>query len=158
MKDGPDAHLKAAERVRRMGEEHEQEFIDERNYSENFLEQLDEAVDDLRAAAQVDRGSARAKHSCATKDVEKELTRARVEETARRRLSTTRETAASQNAIPSCISRQRAPSASRQRHAGTARRRPRFGSSVRLFDRLSVGLSARGHAQVRGMRLAFCRA
>lgn len=79
IKDGPDAHLKAAERLRRVAEEHEQEFIRERHYRENFLERFDKAVDDLRAAAQVDRGSARAKYSRTTKEVENELTHLRAE-------------------------------------------------------------------------------
>jgi len=77
IKNGPAAHLKAAERVRRVAEEHEQEFIRERNYSENFLEKFDKAVEDLRAAAQVDHGSARVKYTRATDDVKEELTRVR---------------------------------------------------------------------------------
>ncbi len=77
IKDAPDAHLKAAERVRRVAEQHEREFIDERNYSESFLEKFDEAVEDLCAAAKVDRGSARAKYTRATNDVKDELTRVR---------------------------------------------------------------------------------
>jgi hypothetical protein len=77
IKDAPDAHLTAAERVRQVAEDHEQEFIDERNYSENFLEQFDKAVEDLRAAARVDRGSARAKYTRATMDLKDEITRVR---------------------------------------------------------------------------------
>jgi hypothetical protein len=77
IKDGPDAHLKAADRVRRVAEEHEQEFINARNYRENFLELFDEAVGDLQAAARVDRGLARAEYSRATMDVKNELTRVR---------------------------------------------------------------------------------
>src|SRR2546423_5998172 len=62
IKDAPETHLKAAERVRRIAEEHEREFIDERNYGENFLEKFDGAVRDLEAAARVERGARRAKY------------------------------------------------------------------------------------------------
>ena len=77
IKDAPEKHLKAAERVRRLAEEHEEEFIKERDYSENFLEKFDNAVRDLEAASRVERTSARAKYSRATEDVRDEITRLR---------------------------------------------------------------------------------
>jgi hypothetical protein len=77
LKDAPEKHLKAAERVRKVAEEHEQELIDDRNYSENFLEKFDAAVRDLEAAARVERGAARAKYSRATEDVKEAIARVR---------------------------------------------------------------------------------
>jgi hypothetical protein len=73
IKDAPEAHLKAAERVRRVAEEHEEEYIKEGEYSDNFLQQFDKAVRDLEAAARVDRGSARAKYTRATDDLEDQI-------------------------------------------------------------------------------------
>jgi len=72
-KDGPDLHLKAAERVRRLAVEHEQEFISERNYTQNFLERFDVAVRDLEAAARVERGAARARYTRATAQVKERI-------------------------------------------------------------------------------------
>ena len=69
-------HVRPASR-RRVAGEHEREFISERNYSENFLKRFDKAVEDLRAAAGVERGSARTKYTHATRDVKDELTRVR---------------------------------------------------------------------------------
>jgi hypothetical protein len=77
IKDAPEKHLKAAERVRRIAEEHEREFIDERDYSENFLEKYDMAVRDLEAAARVERGAARVKYTRATADLNDEISRVR---------------------------------------------------------------------------------
>jgi hypothetical protein len=73
IKDAPDAHLKAAERVRRVAEEHEEEYINGRDYSDNFLEQFDKAVRDLESAARVDKGSARAKYTRATDDMKDQI-------------------------------------------------------------------------------------
>ena len=77
IKDGPDKHLEAAKRVRRVAEEHEQEFINERNYNDNFLEKFQEAVRHLEAAARVDRGFARANYTLATKNMKEEIARVR---------------------------------------------------------------------------------
>ena len=77
IKDAPEQHLEAAKRVRRVAEEHEEEFITERNYDENFLERFDRAVRDLEAAARVERGFARAKYTRATVDVKDEIARVR---------------------------------------------------------------------------------
>lgn len=76
LKDAPDKHLRAAERVRRIAEEHEQEFITERDYREDFLEKFDRAVQDVEAANQVDRGLARARYTRATRDMKEEHRRA----------------------------------------------------------------------------------
>jgi hypothetical protein len=73
IKDPPEQHLKAAERVRRIAEEHQQELIAQRDYSENFLDKFDAAVRDLEAAARVDRGAARAKYTRATELVADEI-------------------------------------------------------------------------------------
>jgi hypothetical protein len=77
IKDAPEKHLEAAKRVRRVAEEHEEEFIAARNYDENFLESFDAAVRDLEAAARVERGFARAKYTQATVDVKEAITRVR---------------------------------------------------------------------------------
>jgi hypothetical protein len=77
IKDAPEQHLEAAKRVRRIAEEHEQEFITERNYGENFLERFDAAVRDLEAASRVDRGLGRAKYTRATEDLKEEIARVR---------------------------------------------------------------------------------
>ena len=77
IKDRPETHLEAAGRLRRVAKEHEQEFIDERNYSEDFLVQFDCAVQDLETAAAVDRGAARAQYTRATADVKEEIARVR---------------------------------------------------------------------------------
>lgn len=77
IKDAPEQHLKAAERMRRVAEEHEQEFITERNYNENFLQKFDAAVRDLEAAARVDRSAGGAKYTRATEDVKEAIARVR---------------------------------------------------------------------------------
>jgi hypothetical protein len=77
IKDAPEKHLEAAKRVHRVAEEHEDEFIEQRNYNDNFLEKFQEAVRDLEAAARVERGFARAKYTRATEDVKEEITRVR---------------------------------------------------------------------------------
>ena len=77
IKDTAQEHLQAAERLRKVAEEHEREFITERNYGEDFLEKFDAAVRDLEAAERVDRGFARGKYSRATMDVKEEITRVR---------------------------------------------------------------------------------
>jgi hypothetical protein len=77
LKDAPEKHLEAAERVRRVAEEHEEEFINARNYDENFLESFDIAVQNLEAAAKVKRGLARANYTNATEDVKNEIARVR---------------------------------------------------------------------------------
>ena len=77
IKDSADKHLEAAKRVRRVAEEHEQEFINERNYNDNFLEKFDEAVRDLEAAAGVDRGFARANYTKATANMKQQIERVR---------------------------------------------------------------------------------
>ena len=77
IKDVPEKHLEAAKRVRRVAEEHEQEFINERNYNDNFLEKLQEAVRDLEAAARVDRGFARANYTKATEKMKEQIARVR---------------------------------------------------------------------------------
>ena len=77
IKDGPERHLEAAQRLRRVAEEHEREFITERNYSEDFLERFDAAVRNLQAAARVDRGFARGKYTRATENVKEEISRVR---------------------------------------------------------------------------------
>jgi hypothetical protein len=77
IKDAPEKHLEAAKRVHRVAEEHEQEFINERNYDENFLEKFQEAVVDLEAAARVERGFGRGKYTRATEDVKDAITRVR---------------------------------------------------------------------------------
>src|SRR5689334_7094722 len=48
IKDRPEKHVEAAKRVRRIAEEHAQEFINERSYNDDFLEKFHEAVCDLR--------------------------------------------------------------------------------------------------------------
>jgi hypothetical protein len=73
IKDAPEKYLQAAERIRRVAEEHEREYIKERNYDEDFLEQLDRAVQYLEAATRVDHGAARAMYSRATADVKKQI-------------------------------------------------------------------------------------
>ena len=77
IKDSPEKHLEAAKRIRHVADEHEEEFITERNYSENFLEKFDAAVRDLEAAARVERGAARARYTRATEDVKEEIARVR---------------------------------------------------------------------------------
>jgi hypothetical protein len=77
IKDAPAKHLQAAERVRRVAEEHEQEFIRDRNYSPDFLEQLDWAAQNLEAAARVEPGAARAQYTRATQHVKEEIARVR---------------------------------------------------------------------------------
>lgn len=77
IKDAPEKHLAAAERVRRVAEEHEQEFINDRNYNADFLEKFDQAVRDLEAAANVGPGVARAKYTRTTQDVKDEIARVR---------------------------------------------------------------------------------
>lgn len=77
IKDPPAKHIQAAERVRRVAAAHEQEFITERNYREDFLEQFDRAVENLEAAGHVDVGSARARYSRATADVKEGIARLR---------------------------------------------------------------------------------
>ena len=77
IKDKPETHLKAAERVRRIAEEHEQEFITQRDYSENFLEKFDGAVQDLETALKVDAGWARAQYTRATRDMKSAITAVR---------------------------------------------------------------------------------
>jgi DNA-binding FrmR family transcriptional regulator len=73
VKDAPAKHLEAAERVRRVAEVHEQEFISQYEYSEDFLEQFDAAVENLKAADGLDRGLARANYSRATAAVKSEI-------------------------------------------------------------------------------------
>jgi hypothetical protein len=68
-KDAPAALLKVAERVRRVAVEHEQEFITQRKYGEDFLEQFDESVQALELALRLDRASARARYTQATREV-----------------------------------------------------------------------------------------
>jgi hypothetical protein len=75
IKDAPEKHLEAAKRVHRVAEEHEQEFINDRNYNENFLEKFQEAVGDLEAAARVERGFGRGKYTRATQDVKDAIKR-----------------------------------------------------------------------------------
>jgi hypothetical protein len=77
IKDSPEKHLEAAKRIRRVADEHAEEFITERNYSEDFLEKFDAAVRDLDAAARVERGAARARYTRATEDVKEEIVRVR---------------------------------------------------------------------------------
>ena len=77
IKDAPEKHLEAAKRVRRFADKHEDEFITERNYSEDFLEQFDAAVADLEAAARVDRGFARGRYTRATEDLKEQIARVR---------------------------------------------------------------------------------
>lgn len=77
IKDSPEKHLEAAKRIRHIADEHEDEFITERNYSEDFLEKFDAAVRDLEAAARVERGAARARYTRATEDVKEEIARVR---------------------------------------------------------------------------------
>jgi len=77
IKDAPEKHLEATKRVRRVAEDHEKEFIDERNYDENFLNSFDGAVRDLEGAAGVDKGVGRAKYTRATADVKEEMARLR---------------------------------------------------------------------------------
>ena len=78
IKDKPETHLKAAERVRRIAQEHEQEFITQRDYSEDFLEKFDGAVRDLQTANDMDRGWARAQYSRATREMKDEITAVRL--------------------------------------------------------------------------------
>jgi len=75
IKDAPEKHLEATKRVRRVAEDHEKEFIDERNYDENFLNSFDGAVRDVEGAAGVDKGVGRAKYTRATADVKEEMAR-----------------------------------------------------------------------------------
>jgi exonuclease VII large subunit len=77
IKDAPEKHLEAAKRVRRVAEDHEEEFINQYNYEKNFLESFDEAVRTLDAAARVERGSARARYSRATADMKEAIARVR---------------------------------------------------------------------------------
>jgi hypothetical protein len=77
IKDAPAKHLEAAERVRRVAEEHEKEFIRDRNYGPDFLEKLDLAVQNLEAAARVAPGTARAQYTRATQHVKEEIARVR---------------------------------------------------------------------------------
>jgi DNA-binding FrmR family transcriptional regulator len=77
IKDSPEKHLEAAKRIRHVADEHAEEFITERNYSEDFLEKFDAAVRDLEAAARVERGAARARYTRATEDVKEEIARVR---------------------------------------------------------------------------------
>jgi len=77
IKDVPAKHLEAAVRVRRVAEEHEQEFIKDRNYNPDFLEELDLAVQNLEAAARVEKGAARVKYTRATENVKEEIQRLR---------------------------------------------------------------------------------
>jgi hypothetical protein len=68
-KDTPAALLKAAERVRRVAVEHEQEFITQRKYDEDFLEQFDESVQALDLAVRLDKAAARARYTLTTREV-----------------------------------------------------------------------------------------
>lgn len=77
VKDKPQKILEAAGRVRGFAEAHEQEFIDDRNYSPDFLEQFDLAMQNLEAAARADQGVARAKYSQATREMQDEIARVR---------------------------------------------------------------------------------
>jgi hypothetical protein len=77
IKARPAMHLEAAQRVRRVAEKHEQEFITERNYSENFLELFDAAVRDLEQATHVEQGAYRADYTLATQKVKEEIARLR---------------------------------------------------------------------------------
>lgn len=77
IKDVPAKHLEAAERVRRVAAGHEQEFITQRSYSADFLEQFDSAVQNLEAAARVERGAARVTYTRATEDVREAIARVR---------------------------------------------------------------------------------
>jgi len=73
IKDASELHLEAAKRVRRLVVEHESEFISKRNYTRNFIERFDAAVDALEAAARVERGAARARYSRTTRDVKEKI-------------------------------------------------------------------------------------
>lgn len=73
IKDAPEKLLEAAERVRRVAEGHAQEFITQYEYGEDFLEQLDAAVQDLKTAVSADPGRARANYSRATSEVTDEI-------------------------------------------------------------------------------------
>ena len=77
IKDRPEKHLEAAKRVRRIAEEHAQEFINERNYNDDFLEKFHEAVCDLEVAARLDQGFARANYTRATENMKDEIARVR---------------------------------------------------------------------------------
>jgi hypothetical protein len=77
IKDAAEKHLEAAKRLQRVAEEHEEEFIEQRNYDGNFLEKFQRAVEDLEAAAGIDRGFVRAKYTRATVDMKDEITRVR---------------------------------------------------------------------------------
>lgn len=77
IKDKPEKFLEAAERVARFAETHKQEFIENRNYSPDFLEQLELAVRDLESAASADPGTGRARYSQATHEVKEAITRVR---------------------------------------------------------------------------------
>ena len=76
-KDTPAAFLKAAERIRQVAVEHEQEYITGRAYSEDFLEQFDRAVQLLKTAAQADQGLARARYTKATQEVKEHIANVR---------------------------------------------------------------------------------
>lgn len=69
IKAKPERHLEAARRIRRIAEEHEREFIDERKYAGDFLARFDAALEDLEAAARADRGAGRQKYTHTTAEV-----------------------------------------------------------------------------------------
>jgi hypothetical protein len=77
IKDPPEKLLEAAERVWRFAEAHKQEFIDEGDYSPDFLEQFDLAIQNLDAAARADKGAARARYTQSTREVKDEIARVR---------------------------------------------------------------------------------
>lgn len=77
IKDTPEKLIEAAERVARFAETHKQEFIDNRDYSPDFLEQFDVAMRDLESAARADQGAARARYTQATLELKDAIARVR---------------------------------------------------------------------------------
>jgi hypothetical protein len=76
-KDTPAALLKAAERTRRVAVEHEDEYIAQRGYSDDFVEQFDRAVHVLRTAAEADQALMRRRYSNATAEVKERIANVR---------------------------------------------------------------------------------